>query len=51
MTTTIKTYPCAICGKRARSEQMLFSRFTRKRYCADLEADLEACRKRSRRKR
>jgi hypothetical protein len=29
------TYPCALCGKRAKAETMTYSRWTRNRYCLD----------------
>lgn len=32
------THPCGICGKRDRSEAMVYSRFTGSRYCADKAA-------------
>jgi len=31
-------YPCARCGHRSKAEQMTFSKWTRNRYCADLDA-------------
>jgi hypothetical protein len=37
MTTPVK-HPCARCGKPARHEQMIYSRHTRLRYCADFQA-------------
>ncbi len=36
--TTPTLYRCAICGRRSRPEQMVYSRFTRSRYCAELDA-------------
>ncbi len=36
--TTPTLYHCAICGRRARPEAMVYSRFTRSRYCAELDA-------------
>lgn len=39
-------HPCAICGKRSRAADMVYSRFTGNRYCI-AEA---ACRKRAARR-
>ncbi len=36
--TSTRTYPCARCGKHARPEAMIFSRFTGNRYCVDDKA-------------
>lgn len=35
---SIRTYECARCGKKRRPDRMVFSRFTRLHYCADLDA-------------
>jgi hypothetical protein len=42
----VPKYPCGRCGKRAKAEQMVYSRFSGARYCRDLNA----CAQRSRRK-
>ncbi len=39
---------CALCGRRDRAETMVYSRFTRNRYCGD---DLAACERRAKRHR
>lgn len=36
MKTAAPTYPCAICGKRAPADRMIFSTFTHARYCMDM---------------
>lgn len=37
-TATIVKHACARCGKRDTADRMVFSSFTRNRYCADLSA-------------
>lgn len=45
--TSSRLYACARCGKRARPEGMIFSRFIRNHYCADVDG----CSRRARRRR
>ena len=33
--TVTKKYACAICGKKDRAANMVFSKFTRNHYCRD----------------
>lgn len=42
---TTRRYPCARCGRRQPASLMVFSRFSRNHYCADLGA----CQKRAKR--
>lgn len=37
-TLTVTRYACARCGKRQPADRMVYSRFTRNRYCRDLTA-------------
>ncbi len=46
MATTTRVYHCARCGKQLRGEEWLYSRFTRLRYCTDVDR----CAKRAQRK-
>ncbi len=41
-----KRHACARCGRYGTADRMVFSRFTRRRFCADLNA----CEKRARRR-
>ena len=36
-TYTLTRYPCARCGRKQPAERMVFSTFSRKRYCVDLD--------------
>ncbi len=40
-------YACALCGRKSNSEEMVFSRFTRQRYCG---VEMRACEARSARR-
>ncbi len=35
-TTTVTRHACARCGKRHPADRMIYSTFTRNRYCADI---------------
>lgn len=37
-TVTVTKHACARCGKKDLAERMVYSRFTRARYCADMTA-------------
>lgn len=34
--TTTRRYPCGVCGKERKAEQMIYSSHTRTHYCATL---------------
>ena len=48
MKNGIKKYTCEMCGRQLRAEQMIFSTFTRNRYCA---IDQPRCEEKSRQRR
>ncbi len=43
-----KRYPCALCGRRLDAEQMIWSRYTKQRYCG---IDLARCEDKAHRRR
>ena len=46
MTTTTKTYCCARCGRYQPAARLVYSRWTRNRYCIDIKT----CEKRAHRR-
>lgn len=46
--TAARRYACGTCGKRGKADEMIYSRHTGSRYCADLTACMKR-RKRGRR--
>jgi deoxycytidylate deaminase len=36
VTASVARYPCSRCGKRDVADRMIFSTFTRNRYCRDM---------------